>query len=210
MDGRLTLADDQGLGVEAADESRILTVPNLVTLVRLALLPVYCWLLFARHETTAAAILLAVIGATDWVDGQLARRLHQVSALGKVLDPVADRILMLTAVITIAWVHAVPLWFAGLTLAREILISAATLLVAAMGGRRVDVLFVGKAGTFALMSAYPAFLIGHGPATWQAWFRGFAWVVGSVGLVLAWTALFSYIGPAREALREGRAARSAP
>ena len=131
MDGRLILADDQGLGVEAADESRILTIPNLVTMVRLALLPVYCWLLFARHETTAAAILLAVIGATDWVDGQLARRLHQVSALGKVLDPVADRILMLTAVITIAWVHAVPLWFAGLTLAREILISAATLLVAA-------------------------------------------------------------------------------
>lgn len=208
MDGRLTLAVLEDPASDDTGEGRIWTLPNLVTLVRLGLLPVYCWLLFGRHSTTAAAILLAVIGATDWVDGQLARRLQQVTALGKVLDPVADRVLMLTAVITIAWVNAVPLWFASLTLVREVLISAATLLVAALGGRRVDVLFVGKAGTFALMSAYPAFLIGHGPAEWQTWFTAFAWITGSLGLVLAWTALFSYIGPARAALREGRATRS--
>lgn len=208
MDSRLTLDDEHHLDSEEVGEGRILTLPNLVTIVRLGLLPVYCWLLFGKHDTVAAAILLAVIGTTDWVDGQLARRLHQVSALGKILDPVADRILMLTAVITITWVHAVPLWFAGLTLARELLISLATLLLAALGGRRVDVLFVGKAGTFALMSAYPALLIGHGPATWQAWFRGFGWVTGVLGLALAWVALFSYVAPALEALREGRTARS--
>jgi cardiolipin synthase len=208
VDSRLTLPED-AVPSEAGGEDRILTLPNLVTLLRLGLLPFYLWLLFARHDTIAAAIVLAVVGATDWVDGQLARRLGQVSNLGKIIDPVADRILMLTAVISIAWVHAVPLWFAGLTLAREVLISAATMTIAALGGRRIDVLFIGKAGTFALMVAYPSFLLGHGPAAWQAWFRGLGWVVGSIGLVLSWAALLNYVGPARAALVEGRAARSA-
>ena len=73
----------------------ILTVPNLVTVIRLACVPLFCWLLFERNDRTAAAWLLAVLGATDWVDGYLARRLHQVSELGKVLDPTADRIVVL-------------------------------------------------------------------------------------------------------------------
>jgi cardiolipin synthase len=187
----------------------ILTAANVVTVVRLACIPVYVYLLFGRHNTTAAAILLAVLGATDWVDGQLARRLSQVSSVGKVLDPVADRVLMVTAIITVAWVGAVPWWFAGLTLAREVLVSAATLLLASLGAKRIDVLFIGKAGTFALMVAYPSFLIGHGDAAWQAWFRGLGWSVGIIGLVLSWAALVSYVGPARTALREGRRARSA-
>ena len=190
-----------------AETDRVLTIPNVVTLVRVAVLPVYLWLLFGHQSYVWAGLVLGALGATDWVDGQLARRLGQVSAVGKVLDPVVDRLLMLTAVITVAWVHAVPTWFAGLTLLRELLVSGATLLVASLGGRRIDVLWVGKAGTFAMMTAYPAFLMAHGPASWQGVMAVIAWISGIAGLVLAWTALFSYIEPARTALREGRAGR---
>ena len=189
------------------ETTRIVTIPNVITLVRFAVLPLYLWLLFGLRSYIGAGLVLGALGATDWVDGRLARHLGQVSAVGKVLDPVVDRILMLTAVVTVVWVHAVPLWFAGLTLLREVLVSGATLLVASLGGRRIDVLWVGKAGTFAMMTSYPAFLIAHGPAGWQKVFLVIAWVTGAAGLVLAWTALFSYVEPALAALREGRAGR---
>jgi cardiolipin synthase (CMP-forming) len=192
--------DDQGL-------DRIFTAPNVITFVRLLCIPLFLWLLFGRHEQTAAAVLLAVLGATDWVDGYVARRFHQVSTLGKVLDPTADRVLVGTAVISIMVYGAVPLWFGITTIAREILVSAMVVLLAVLGATRIDVLWVGKAGTFGLMFAYPAFLLGHGTASWQEPIRIIAWVTGLTGLALAWYAAGSYIGPARRALREGRAAR---
>ena len=206
MDGRLTLSTP-GKGEEHLDQA--LTAANAVTAVRLACIPLYPYLLFGRHTTLWAAILLAVLGATDWIDGQLARRLGQVSSLGKVLDPVADRLLMMTAIVSVAWVGAVPWWFAGLTLAREVLVSLATLTLASLGAKRIDVLFIGKAGTFALMVAYPSFLIGHGDASWQVVFQGLGWATGILGLALSWAALVSYVKPARNAFREGRNAPSA-
>ena len=192
--------DDDGL-------DRIFTVPNVITLVRLLCIPLFLWLLFGAHRQTAAAILLAVLGATDWVDGFVARRYGQVSTFGKVLDPTADRILVGTAVISILIYGAVPLWFGIATIAREVLVSAMVLLLAAMGAARIDVLWVGKAGTFGLMFAYPTLLLGDGTAGWQEPIRVIGWVTGLVGLALAWWAAGSYIAPARRALREGRAAR---
>ena len=186
---------------------RIFTVPNVITLVRLLCIPLFVWLLFGAHRQTAAAILLALLGATDWVDGFVARRYGQVSTFGKVLDPTADRILVGTAVISIMIYGAVPLWFGIATIAREVLVSAMVLLLAAMGAARIDVLWVGKAGTFGLMFAYPTFLLGDGTAGWQEPIRVIAWVTGLIGLALAWWAAGSYIAPARRALREGRAAR---
>jgi cardiolipin synthase len=192
--------DDDGL-------DRILTAPNVITLVRLLCIPLFLWLLFGAHRQTAAAVLLAVLGATDWVDGYVARRYGQVSTFGKVLDPTADRILVGTAVISIMVYGAVPLWFGLATIAREVLVSAMVVLLAALGAARIDVLWVGKAGTFGLMFAYPTFLLGDGTAGWQEPIRIIGWVTGLVGLALAWWAAGSYIGPARRALREGRAAR---
>jgi cardiolipin synthase len=152
---------------------------------------------------------LAALGATDWIDGFVARRYHQVSTLGKVIDPVADRALVATAVISILVYGAVPLWFGLATIAREVLVSAMVLLLAALGAARIDVLWVGKAGTFGLMFAYPTFLLGFGNAGWQEPVRIIAWITGIVGLTLAWIAAGSYITPARQALRDGRAARRA-
>ncbi len=192
--------DDEGL-------ERIFTVPNVVTMVRLVCIPIFVWLLFGAHEQTAAAILLAVLGATDWVDGYVARRFGQVTTLGKVLDPAADRLLVGTAVISILVYGAVPLWFGIATIARELLVSVMVLTLASFGAARIDVLWVGKAGTFGLMFAYPTFLLAYGTASWQEPFKVIAWVTGIVGLALAWYAAGSYIGPARKALRDGRAAR---
>ena len=192
--------DDGGL-------DRILTVPNLITLLRLACIPLFLWLLFGLHEQTAAAILLAVLGATDWVDGYVARRFNQVSTFGKVLDPTADRLLVGTAVISVLAYGAVPLWFGIATIAREVLVSVMVVLLASLGAARIDVLWVGKAGTFGLMFAYPTFLLAYGGAGWQAPITVIAYVTGITGLVLAWVAAGRYIGPARKALREGRAAR---
>ena len=92
-----------------------------------------CWLLFGTSRQSEAAVLLAVLGATDWVDGFVARRYQQVSTLGKVLDPVADRVLVVTAVIAIIVYGAVPLWFGVATLAREVVVSGAVLLLACWG-----------------------------------------------------------------------------
>ena len=198
------LTADATQAPEEAGLDRILTAPNLITLVRLACIPVFLWLLFGAHRQTAAAILLAVLGATDWVDGHVARRFHQVSTLGKVLDPVADRILVGTSVIAIIVYGAVPVWFGVATVAREAVVSVAVLVLASLGAKRIDVLWVGKACTFALMFSYPAFLLGHGTAHWQTPIRDIAWVTGIIGLVLAWIAAGSYIPVARQALAEGR------
>jgi cardiolipin synthase len=198
-----------GAESDRTNDAGVFTVPNLITMVRLLCLPVFVWLVFGAKEQTAAAILLAVLGATDWVDGYVARRFHQVSTVGKVLDPTADRLLVVTAVIVILVHGAVPVWFGVTTIVREALVGLMVLLLASLGAARIDVLWVGKAGTFGLMFAYPAFLLGHGAASWQDPIRAFAWVAGIGGLTLAWVAAASYVKPARAALAAGRRGRRA-
>ncbi|OYV58249.1 MAG: hypothetical protein B7Z69_09895 [Actinobacteria bacterium 21-73-9] len=195
---------------DEASERGWATWPNAVTGVRLLAIPVYLFLVLATDHRAIAAWLLGVLGATDWVDGYLARRLHQVSALGKVLDPTADRILVVAGLVSVAVVGAVPWWFAGLTLAREVIVSAVTLVIAALGARRIDVLWWGKVSTFALMTTYPLFLLCSNPhhaalTGWQRDGRVAGYVLGVLGLALAWVVAAGYVGPARRALIEGRA-----
>jgi cardiolipin synthase len=183
----------------------IVTIPNLVTLIRLACVPVFCWLLFGRDDRTAAAWLLAVLGCTDWVDGYLARRLGQVSELGKVLDPTADRILLGTVVVSLLIDGRVPAVVGWGVLVREALISGAVLALAAAGARRIDVQWAGKAGTFALMFAFPLFLGSHADNLGWEDLSGFlAWCFAIPGLALSWYAALTYVPLARDALRDGR------
>lgn len=153
-------------------------------------------------------MLLAVLGATDFADGYAARRWKQVSKIGKVLDPTADRILVATAVISIIIQGAVPLWFGIVTLSREAIVSATVIVLGLLGAERIDVLWIGKAGTFGLMFAYPAFLLAHGSAGWQHPVEVVAWVAGGAGLALAWIAAVLYVPTARVALSAGRAGRA--
>jgi len=183
---------------------RILTVPNALSLGRLACVPLFLWLLFGRENRTAAAWLLGGLGATDWVDGYIARHFNQVSNLGKILDPVADRVLLIVGMVAILIDGSVPPIIFWLAIAREVLVAGMTLALGALGARRIDVSWAGKAGTFLTMVAFPLFLWGHnhGPAT------ALAWPFAIAGLIMAWYAAATYVGPAREALKEGRADRA--
>ena len=198
-----------GVARHETESNRILTVPNVITIVRLLCLPLFLWLLFHQENRAAAAWLLGLLGATDFLDGYIARHFNQTSEVGKILDPVADRLLFFVGIIAILIDGSVPAWFAWAVLVREILVSAATLILAAMGARRVDVTWFGKAGTFGLMFAFPLFLGSHSTVSYAGLCGFLAWVAGIPGLILSWYAALLYIPIARDALREGRAARAA-
>jgi cardiolipin synthase (CMP-forming) len=189
---------------------RVLTVPNFISFVRLLCIPLFLWLLFGADERTAAFVLLGFLGATDWVDGWIARRYHQESELGKILDPVADRAVLLTAAIALTADGVVPLWVGVAVLAREAAISIVTLALAAAGARRIDVQWVGKAGAFFLFFAFPGFLWVDtlSPGSFRDLVSFATWVVTILGLVLSYYAAFTYIPLARRALREGQADRA--
>lgn len=200
-----------GVAGSTVGARRVLTWPNLISACRLVCIPVFVWLLSSDQGGRqghggwlGAAVLLAVLGATDWVDGQLARRLRQVSTLGKVLDPLADRLLLVTAVISIVVVGAVPVWVAAVAAARELTVVVGALVVFVAGGRRIEVHGVGKAGTFALMVAFPLFLVGHSPVSWHRAAADAAWVFALPGLALAWAAACSYLPDARRSLAARR------
>lgn len=188
---------------------RILTLPNLVTLGRLACLPVFLVLLFGRENRAAAGWLLAVLGMTDWVDGYLARHMGQTSNLGKVLDPVADRLLFFVGGGGILLDGAVPTWFAVVVLVRETLVGGTTVALSVLGARRIDVTWAGKAGTFLLMFAFPSFLGSHSTLSYADELGYLAWLTGIPGLVLSLYAAVRYVPLARRALAEGREARAA-
>jgi cardiolipin synthase len=189
---------------------RVWTWPNLISLLRLGCAPVVWWLLFVADAPWPAAILLGVLGASDWVDGWIARRFDQGSELGKILDPTADRILLLSGVAALLIDGSIPVWYGGLILAREVVITLVTVGLAAAGARRIDVLWAGKAGTLATMFSLPAFL---GAAISDGWFRDLnllvAYVFAIPALALSYYAAVRYVPEARRALREGRAERAA-
>ena len=189
-------------------DDRVLTVPNAISVGRLACVPLFLWLLFGAEERLAAAILLAVLGATDWVDGWIARRFDQVSTVGKILDPTADRIMLLTAIVSIAVDGSVPWWFAAAALGRELAISLVALLLGALGARRIDVTWWGKTGTFLLMFSFPLFLSSHADWGLADPARVLAWACGIPGVLIAYYAAAGYVPQALTALREGRLDRA--
>jgi cardiolipin synthase len=200
---------------------RIVTVPNLITLVRLLCIPVFLWLLLGLEEKAWAALLLAVLGATDWVDGYVARHFDQVSNLGKAFDTIVDRLLLIIGVGSIIWdgyfnapssgPQGVPLWFGLVVVIREIVLSVWVVSIMAAGARRMDVTWWGKAGTFGLMVAFPAFLAASDTGLAlgvREFLELVAWVAGIPGLVFSMIAFVGYFPRGLQALREGRDARA--
>jgi len=180
-------------------------VPNLITLLRLGCLPIFLWLLLGRDDRAAAAWLLGGLGATDWVDGWVARRFDQVSEFGKMFDPTADRLLFLVAIVAIMIDGSAPLWFCVLVLIREALFGAlVAVLTLFFQMARFDVTRLGKWATFLLMFAFPGFVMGESTMVADDFFTVFAWAVGPVGLVLSWYTAFTYLPEIRRALAAGR------
>lgn len=181
------------------------TIPNLFTLLRLLCLPLFVWLLFGLPSRQAAAWLLGALGATDWVDGYLARRLGQTSEFGKKFDPTVDRLLFVVAIVAIMVNGPMPIWFGIAVLAREVLVGGTVAVATLMFGmQRFDVTFWGKTATFLLMFAVPGFLMAESSIPIADWFGVAAWVLGVPGLVLSYYTGLAYIPAIREGIRAGR------
>jgi cardiolipin synthase (CMP-forming) len=189
-------------------DDRIATVPNLISGIRLLCVPLFVWLLFGPERRSDAAWLLGGLGATDWIDGYIARRFDQGSTLGKIMDPVADRLLLGVGVLSI-WIDGSVPWFIGaIVVFREVVISGTTVALAALGAKRIDVTWIGKCGTFALMVAFPFFLMSNANVSWADQARIVAWLAIIPAIALSYWAAFGYIPIAKTALREGRSARA--
>ena len=135
--------------------SAIWTVPNIISFTRILLIPVFCWLIVDEDTTMAGILVFGAVVATDWVDGTIARRTGQVSELGKVLDPVADRLAIASGLIALMIRGAFPVWAGTLILARDVAVLVGGALMLARRGVRVDVRMIGKVATFSLMVAVP-------------------------------------------------------
>jgi cardiolipin synthase len=187
--------------------NRILTVPNLITLLRLFCLPIFLWLLFAIEDKAGAAWLLGALGATDWVDGWVARRFNQQSTFGAVFDPTVDRGLFIVAVFAIVVDQSMPLWFAIAVLVREISVAVAMVTATAFGMQRFAVSIWGKRYTFLLMFAVPLMLLAADEGRGASSVMVLAWVFGIPGIVLSYSTAFAYIPEIRRNLHAGRRTR---
>jgi cardiolipin synthase len=179
---------------------RILTLPNLLSAARIALIPLFVVLLLDPDTRVQGFVLLLVLVSTDWVDGLIARRTGQVTEIGKVLDPVADRLALAAALITFIALDAIPLWAALLVLIRDAVILGAGIVLGARG-IRIAVRPMGKYATFTLWW-------GIGFIAWSNF--GFlmddvaavvGWVWFIVGTVEYYAATAAYVGDVRRALR---------
>lgn len=193
--------DAQG---EAPAASRILTVPNALSVLRLALLPVFLWLVLGPEADLAAFGVLVLIGLSDYLDGYLARLLNQTSKLGAVLDPVADRLYILSAVIGLGIRGIIPLWLVLLLPARDVFLWVLVPILRTRGYSALPVHFLGKAATAALIYAFPLLLLGEteGPVATLAQVFGWAFALWGVGMY--WWAGILY------AWQVGRLVRSTP
>jgi cardiolipin synthase len=152
----------------SGERDRVLTVPNALSVLRLVLVPVFLWLLFGAHANAWAVGVLMFSGFSDWADGKIARLVQsQSSRLGELLDPLVDRIYMVTVPLALAVHGSVPWWFVITLLARDVVLAATLPLLRGRGLTALPVTYLGKAATFALMSGFPLVLLGQWDALWS-------------------------------------------
>jgi cardiolipin synthase len=179
---------------------RIVTIPNLISFMRLAAIPVFWWLLLGE-DNVAAATISALIACTDWVDGYLARRLNQVSKLGKTLDPVADRLMIASALVAGLIADIVPPVIGIPLIVREVYMALVTFALVSRKGGTLEVRRLGKIATFLVYSSLGWFYMASIPfLEWLT--RPLAWGAGIAGLALYWTTAFQYTGDARRVMSE--------
>ncbi|MGJ6979096.1 CDP-alcohol phosphatidyltransferase family protein [Aestuariimicrobium soli] len=174
------------------DTDRVLTLPNLLSLLRLLGVPVFVWLVLGHHDV-AAVVLLALAGASDWLDGHLARRWHQTSRVGQMLDPVADRLSIVAVVTVLAVRDIVPWWLVVALVARDLVLLALVPVLRRRGWTSLPVHLMGKLGTFCLLYAFPLVLLGQGdfPGATLVLVIGWAFAIWGVGLY--WWAGLVYV-----------------
>jgi cardiolipin synthase len=159
-----------------SSQSRVLTVPNVLSALRLLLVPVFLWLLLVVHETAWAVGVLMFTGFSDWADGKIARLFaNQSSRLGALLDPAVDRIYMIVTPVAMALAGALPWWIVATLLGRDLVLATTLPLLRSRGLTALPVTYIGKAATFALMSGLPLVLLGQDTAQWSRVVLAIGW-----------------------------------
>jgi cardiolipin synthase (CMP-forming) len=176
-------------GVPLYDTDRVWTLPNVLSFLRLAGVPLMLWLILGPQADGLAVLVLALGGITDWLDGYLARAWHQTSRIGQMLDPIADRLYILAVLIGLALREIVPWWLFVIVVGRDVLIALLVPVLKTRGYSSLPVHFLGKAATFSLLYAFPLVLLGSGQ---QGWLQ-LAWVIGWAFAIWG-TALYWYAG----------------
>ncbi|GAB7144287.1 CDP-alcohol phosphatidyltransferase family protein [Mycobacterium riyadhense] len=156
-------------------QTRVLTVPNALSLIRLALIPVFVYVMLVANVHGWAVAILVFSGFSDWADGKIARLLNQSSRLGVLLDPAVDRLYMVTVPLVLGLSGIVPWWFVVTLLARDALLAATLPVLWSRGLSALPVTYIGKAATFALMAGFPILLLGQWDALWSRVFRACGW-----------------------------------
>jgi len=182
-------------------EDRVLTVPNAISIARLALIPVFLWLVLVVRADLAAVAVLAVSGISDWADGVIARRTGQISRLGRLLDPLVDRLTIAATLVGLALRDLIPWWLVLLLAGRELVLLALLPALRRRGLVALPVHYLGKAATFALYWGFPFVLVGAGSATWEQVLGALGWAFVIWGTALYWYAALLYLDQARRVLR---------
>jgi cardiolipin synthase (CMP-forming) len=193
---------DAGAADRATD--RVMTIPNVLSVLRLLGVPLFLWLLLGPHADGWALAVLALSGFTDWADGVLARRLNQTSSLGAKLDPLADRLYILATLAGLVLRHIIPLWLAIVIVGRDVVLTVALGVLRHYGYAPFAVHYLGKAATFCLLYAFPLLLIGAHHGTVADIARPIAWAFTIWGTALYLWAGAVYLVQARQLVQQAR------
>jgi cardiolipin synthase len=183
---------------------RILTTPNALSAIRILLIPAFVLLIVEENTRLGGFLLLGAVVSTDWVDGYIARRTGQVTELGKLLDPLADRLAMAAALITFVATDLLPLWAALVILVRDAVVLGAGIWLAITGGPRIEVRTIGKYATFTLMWGLPLIAWGNAELPADDLARVLGWVWFPVGAIEYYAAAAAYARDLRGAYRARR------
>lgn len=182
------------------DDARILTVPNALSMLRLAGVPVFCWLVLGPHADLAAFFVLGASGFTDWLDGKLARALHQHSHVGELLDPLVDRLYILATLAVLSARDIVPWELAVAIVGRDVLLAGLLPALRRRGYGPLPVHVLGKAATLCMLYAFPLLLLGDGSGNGPTVARVIGWAFAVWGTALYWWAGVLYAVQARQLL----------
>lgn len=187
---------------------RVLTLPNLISFVRLVGVPLFLYLFLVARADVAAVVVLAIGGTSDWVDGWVARRMRQVSRLGELLDPLADRLYILATLLAFTARDVVPWQFTAALLARELLLLGSLGVLRRHGYGPPPVHYVGKTATFLLLAAFPILLLAAAAPDAATVAGAVGWGLAWWGLVLYWAAGAMYVVQASRLVRAMRDRRA--
>jgi cardiolipin synthase len=185
-----------------ADGRQVLTIPNIISVIRLAGVPLFLWLILVPEADGWALLVLMLSGISDYADGYLARRLNQTSKLGAILDPVADRLYILSTVIGLAVRDVIPWWLAVLLPARDLFLWGLVPFLRTRGYSALPVHFLGKAATANLLYAFPLLLLGDGTGLLAMLAKVFGWAFAIWGTALYWWAGILYAWQVRKLLAD--------